>query len=72
MILEHDWKLIENKETTSKRLKSGIDLLNNGFSKIWIWDGMNHFTFKYRGRELDYYDEEIECMPHLLDSVHWC
>ena len=24
-ILEHDWKLIENKETTSKRLKSGID-----------------------------------------------
>ena len=31
------------------------------------------FSFKYRGKELDYYDKEIECTsPHLLDSVHWC
>ena len=77
MILEHDWKLIESKETTSKRLKSGIDLLNNGFSAVRyrhrIDPGNPHFSFKYRGRELDYYDEEIECTsPHLLDSVHWC
>jgi len=77
LILEHDWKLIENKETTSKRLKSGIDLLNNGFSAVRyrhrIDPGNPHFSFKYRGRELDYYDEEIECTsPHLLDSVHWC
>jgi len=77
LILEHDWKLIESKETTSKRLKSGIDLLNNGFSAVRyrhrIDPGNPHFSFKYRGRELDYYDEEIECTsPHLLDSVHWC
>ena len=31
-----------------------------------------HCSFKYQGRELDYYDKEIECTsPHLLDSVHW-
>ena len=51
LILEHDWKLIESKETTSKRLKSGIDLLNNGFSAVRyrhrIDPGNPHFSFKY-------------------------
>ena len=77
LILEHDSKLIEKEETTIERLKSGIDLLNNGFSAVRYrhrFDpGNPHFSFKYRGRELDYYDKEIECTsPHLLDSVHWC
>jgi len=76
LILEHDWKLIEDKQTTIDRLKSGIELLDNGFSVIRYRHrkepGYPHFSFKYQGRELDYYDEEIECTsPHLLDSVHW-
>ena len=77
LILEHDWKLIENKETTIERIKSGIDLLDSGYDCIRYrhrkQPGYPHFSFKYRGRELDYYDEEIEVTsPHLLDSVHWC
>ncbi len=77
MVLEHDWKLIEDKQTTIDRLKSGIELLDGGYSCIRYRHrkepGYPHFSFQYRGRELDYYDKEIEVTsPHLLDSVHWC
>ena len=77
MLLEHDWKLIENKLTTLNRLTSGLELLNNGFSCIRYRHrqepGHPHFSFRYQGRELKYYDEGIGCTsPHLLDSVHWC
>ena len=77
LILEHDWKLIENKETTIERIKSGINLLDSGYDCIRYrhrkQPGNPHFSFKYQGRELDYYDKEIEATsPHLLDSVHWC
>ena len=34
MVLEHDWKLIEDKQTTIERIKSGIDLINNGYDCI--------------------------------------
>jgi len=76
MVLEHDWKLIEDKQTTIDRLKSGLELLDRGYSCVRYRHrkepGYPHFSFKYQGRELDYYDEEIECTsPHLLDSVHW-
>ena len=76
LVLEHDWKLIENKETTYDRLKSGIEMLDKGYSCIRYrhrtQPGHPHFSFQYQGRELDYYDKEIECTsPHLLDSVHW-
>lgn len=76
LILEHDWKLIENKSITYSRLKTGLDLLNKGFSCIRYRHrkepGIPHFSFQYQGRELEYYDNEIECTsPHLLDSVHW-
>ena len=76
LVLEHDWKLIEDKETTEKRIKSGIELLENGYDCIRYrhrkHPGHPHFSFQYRGRELDYYDKEIEVTsPHLLDSVHW-
>lgn len=77
LILEHDWKLIEDKETTYNRLKSGIEMLDKGYSCVRYRHRKNpgypHFSFKYKDRELDYYDDEIECTsPHLLDSVHWC
>jgi len=76
MVLEHDWKLIEDKETTYQRLQSGIGLLDNGYSCVRYRHrkdpGFPHFSFKHKGHELDYYDDELECTsPHLLDSVHW-
>ena len=77
LVLEHDWKLIEDKETLRNRLLSGVKLLDNGFSCVRYRHranpGFPHFSFQYQGRELDYYDKEIEVTsPHLLDSVHWC
>ena len=77
LVLEHDWKLIEDKELARTRLLSGVKLLDNGFSCVRYRHranpGFPHFSFQYQGRELDYYDKEIECTsPHLLDSVHWC
>tara|TARA_B100001564_G_scaffold208574_1_gene175572 strand:+ start:2204 stop:2944 length:741 start_codon:yes stop_codon:yes gene_type:complete len=77
LVLEHDWKLIEDKENTRVRLKSGVDMLNKGYSCIRYRHRANpghpHFSFQYQGRELDYYDKELEATsPHLLDSVHWC
>jgi len=76
LVLEHDWKLIEDTQTTYQRLKSGIELLDKGYSCIRYRHrtepGHPHFSFRYKGQELDYYDKEIECTsPHLLDSVHW-
>jgi len=76
LVLEHDWLLIENEATTYTRLKSGLELLNKDFSCIRYrhrhTPGYPHFSFQYQGRELDYYDNELECTsPHLLDSIHW-
>lgn len=76
LVLEHDWKLIEDRQTTINRLKSGIELLDSGYSCVRYRHrkepGYPHFSFRYQGKELDYYDKEIECTsPHLLDSVHW-
>lgn len=76
MVLEHDWELIESESTTYNRLESGINLLNNGYSVIRYRHrrdpGNPHFSFRHRGNELSYYDEEIGCTsPHLLDSLHW-
>jgi hypothetical protein len=77
LVLEHDWNLIEDELVTGHRLISGLQLLNNGYDAIRYrhrtHPGHPHFSFQYQGRELDYYDKEIECTsPHLLDSVHWC
>jgi hypothetical protein len=76
LLLEHDWKLIENFETTYNRLKSGIDLLNQGVHTIRYRHrkdpGFPHFSQQYMGVNWDYYDKEIQAQsPHLLDSVHW-
>lgn len=76
LVLEHDWNLIEDKETTYKRLKEGIDLLDNQYDAVRYRHrrnpGVPHFSFRHKGNELNYYDDEIECTsPHLLDSLHW-
>lgn len=77
LVLEHDWNLIEDKETTYNTLNRSISALNLGLDVVRLrhrkYPGIPHFSFQYQGRELEYYDKEIECTsPHLLDSVHWC
>lgn len=76
MILEHDWKLIEPEDVAIDRLKSGIEMLNNGYDCIRYRHRKNpghpHFSKKYNGKWLDYYDPLMKCKsPHLLDSCHW-
>jgi len=76
LLLEHDWHLIENLETTYNRLSSGLKLLDDGFTSIRYrhrkQPGYPHFSFKYKGNELNYYDDWHQCTaPHLLDSIHW-
>jgi hypothetical protein len=77
LILEHDWNLIENKETTYDRLSSGLELLAGSVNVVRYrhreQPGNPHFSFRHKGKELTYYDDEIGCTsPHLLDSLHWC
>jgi hypothetical protein len=77
LVLEHDWNLIEDRNTTHERLQRSISAIEMGMDVVRLRHRKNpghpHFSFQYRGRELEYYDKEIECTsPHLLDSVHWC
>jgi hypothetical protein len=77
LVLEHDWNLIEDRETTYNTLKRSYQAIEMGLDVVRLRHranpGIPHFSFQYKGRELEYYDKEIECTsPHLLDSVHWC
>jgi len=77
LVLEHDWNLIENKETTYDRLLSGLEMLDGSVDVVRYRHrkkpGYPHFSFRHQGKELTYYDDEIGCTsPHLLDSLHWC
>lgn len=77
LLLEHDWLLIENKETTYSRLESGIKLIDKGFNVVKYrhrnQPGYPLFTQNpYQGNELNHYDKEIDLIsPHLLESLHW-
>ena len=76
LFLEHDWELIENKETVVSQLKSGLDLLNQGFSVVRYRSrkkpGFPLYSIKNKGKELDYYDDWHKVTsPHLLESLHW-
>ena len=77
LVLEHDWNLIEDAETTYNRLKRSYQAIEMGMDVVRLRHRKNpgnpHFSFKHKGKELTYYDDEIGCTsPHLLDSVHWC
>jgi hypothetical protein len=77
LVLEHDWNLIEDRETTYNTLKRSISAIEMGMDVVRLRHRTNpgnpHFSFRYRGKELTYYDDEIGCTsPHLLDSLHWC
>ena len=77
LVLEHDWNLIEDRETTYNRLKRSVSAIEMGMDVVRLRHRKNpgtpHFSFRHRGKELTYYDDEIGAQsPHLLDSVHWC
>jgi hypothetical protein len=77
LVLEHDWNLIEDKETTYNTLKRSYQAIEMGLDVVRLRHRKNpgypHFSFKHQGKELTYYDDEIGCTsPHLLDSLHWC
>jgi len=77
LFLEHDWKLIEDRFTTHKRLSSGLDLIDKGFNLVKYRHrnepGFPLFSQRvYQGNELNHYDSEMDLTsPHLLDSIHW-
>jgi hypothetical protein len=77
LFLEHDWKLIENKDITYNRLKSGLELLDQGYNFIRYrhrkQPGYPLFTQPaYQNNEINHYDKEMDLIsPHLLDSIHW-
>ena len=77
LLLEHDWLLIESKETTYNRLASGLELVNDGFQAVRYrhraYPGFPLFTEGvYKGNELNHYDPGMNLVsPHLLDSIHW-
>lgn len=76
LVLEHDWNLIEDKETTYNTLQRSISAIEMGLDVVRLRHrknpGFPHFSFRHQGNELTYYDEEIGATsPHLLDSVHW-
>lgn len=77
LILEHDWNLIEDRETTYKTLEKSIFAIELGLDVVRLRHrkdpGYPHFSFQYKGRELEYYDKWHQITsPHLLDSIHWC
>jgi hypothetical protein len=77
LVLEHDWNLIEDKQTTYDTLKRSYQAIEVGMDVVRLRHRKNpgnpHFSFRYIGKELTYYDDEIGATsPHLLDSVHWC
>ena len=77
LVLEHDWNLIENEATTFLRLQKSYKAIEAGLDVVRLRHRVNpgnpHFSFRHKGKELTYYDDEIGCTsPHLLDSLHWC
>ena len=77
LVLEHDWNLIEDKDTTYNTLDRSYKAIEMGMDVVRLRHRKNpgnpHFSFKHIGKELTYYDDEIGATsPHLLDSVHWC
>lgn len=77
LLLEKDWELVEDRQTTYDRLKSGIELLNSGFNCIRYRHRNNpgyplYSRNAYEGNELEHYDTITELKsPHLIECIHW-
>jgi hypothetical protein len=76
-MLEHDWYLNENFNKTYQRLRSSINLLDEGYSSIKLRNmkkpGFTDFViYSYMDNPLDHYDISIgKTSPHLLDTCHF-
>jgi len=76
LLLEHDWELLEDKETTFDRLNSGIEMLNLGYDSIRyrhrISPGFPLFGLAHKGDEIKHFDSSIDLEgAHLFDCIHW-
>lgn len=77
LLLENDWELVENKNISFDRLKSGINMLNSGYDCIRYRHRENpgHPLYSkdaYIGNELNHYDEVSDSIsPHLIECCHW-
>lgn len=77
LLLEHDWQLVEDKETTFERLKSGIEILDSGYSTVRYRHRKNpgyplYTQQAYQGKELNNFQPVLELeSPHLMDCIHW-
>lgn len=68
-ILENDWVLMEDEETTYRELKAGVDNIESGkFDFVRFrhakFPGDPLYTYQFR-------DNEMNSPEHLLDAVHW-
>lgn len=76
LLLEHDWNLVENVETTFMELKRGFDLLES--VDVVRYRHRKHFgeplfSKEYMGKELTEYDKISDSYgSHLLESLYWC
>jgi hypothetical protein len=76
IFLEHDWQLVENRNTTKKRLLGAMDLLEEDFQCVRLRSRQNPgfplFSSVYKDNELNHYDENIGLIsPHLFETIHW-
>jgi hypothetical protein len=76
IFLEHDWQVIETKNTIKKRLISAIELLEENFHCVRLRSRRNPgfplFSEVYKDNELNHYDETTGLIsPHLFDCIHW-
>jgi len=77
LLLENDWVSLRGEEFIYDHLSKAIGLLNNGIDCVRMRHkniyGYPHYSVtRYKGNELDYYDDWIKLShPHLIDVVHW-
>jgi len=76
IFLEHDWQLVENYNTSKRRLTSALDLLDEGYNSVRLRSRKNPghpvYSEVYQGNELNHYDDNTGLIsPHLMDCIHW-
>lgn len=76
IFLEHDWQLVENYNTSKRRLTSALDLLDEGYHSVRLRSRKNPghpvYSEVYKGNELNHYDDNTGLIsPHLMDCIHW-
>ena len=56
LVLEHDWNLIEDRETTYNTLKRSVSAIEMGMNVVRLRHrkdpGYPHFSFRHKGKEL--------------------